>query len=50
MNMTSQGLVEMFEGDFAETCAEKNSAHVDGGREEGLACADPRWREPKFIL
>ena len=29
--MSSFGLGEMTEGDFADTCAEKNSAQVDGG-------------------
>jgi hypothetical protein len=33
--MTSEDLWEMFEGDFADTCAEKLP------RAEGLACADP---------
>ena len=29
--MTSDGLGEMFEGDFADMCTDKNVAHVDGG-------------------
>ena len=33
----------MIEGDFADR---KISAHVDGGRAEGLACADPIARIP----
>ena len=44
--MTSEGLGEMFEGDSADTCAGKMSAHVDGGRVEGLACVDPGARTP----
>ena len=40
--MTSKGLGEMFEGDSADMCA----ASVDGGRAEGLACADPGTRTP----
>ena len=35
LDMTSEGLEEMFEGDFADTCAKKNSAHVDGGPSGG---------------
>ena len=42
--MTSEGLGEMFEGDSADTGAEKVSAHVDGGLSGGLSCADPGAR------
>ena len=37
--MTSEGLWEIFEGDFA-------SLSLMGGRAEGLACADPGARPP----
>ena len=37
--MTSEGFGDMFEGDSADT-------FVDGGRAEGLACADPGARTP----
>ena len=43
--MTSEGLWEMSEGD-RQTCAPEISASVDGGRAEGLACADPGARTP----
>ena len=36
--MTSVGLGEMFEGDFAETCTGIFSLMLMGGRAEGLAC------------
>ena len=38
--MTSEGLGEMFEGDYAETCAGKFPLMSMGGRTEGLACVD----------
>ena len=38
------GLVEMFEGDYADTCAGKFPLVSMGGRAEGLACADPGAR------
>ena len=44
--MTSEGLGVMFEGDFADTCAEIFSLMTMGGRAEGLACADPGARTP----
>ena len=44
--MTSEGLGEMFEGDSADTCAEKFPLALMGGRAEGLACADPGARTP----
>ena len=44
--MTSEGLGEMFEGDSADTCAEKFPLVSMGGRAEGLACADPGARTP----
>ena len=41
LDMISEGLGEMFEGDFADTCAGKFSLVSMGGRAEGLECADP---------
>ena len=38
--MTSEGLGEMFEGDYADTCSGKLPIVSMGGRAEGLACAD----------
>ena len=38
--MTSEGLREMFEGNFADTCAEKFPLMLMGGRAIGQACAD----------
>ena len=37
LEITSEGLGEMFEGDFAETCRGR-------GRAEGLVCANPVTR------
>ena len=34
-DMTSDGLGEMFKGDFAHTCADKFPAQVDGGLSRG---------------
>jgi hypothetical protein len=44
--MTFEGMGEMFEGDSADTCAEKFPLVSMGGRAEGLACADPGARTP----
>ena len=44
--MTFEGLGEMFEGDCAVMCAGKFPLVLMGGREEGLACADPGARTP----
>ena len=44
--MTSKGLGEMFEGDFADTCAVKFPLVSMGGRAGGLACTDPGARTP----
>ena len=44
--MTSEGLGEMFEGDYADTCAGKFPLMSMGGRAEGLACADLGARNP----
>ena len=38
--MTSEGLVEVFEGDSADTCAGKFPLVSMGGRANGQACAD----------
>jgi hypothetical protein len=53
--MTSEGLEEMFEGDFADKCAKKHSAGVDGGLGGGSSVRrhgskDPHWRLQKFFL
>ena len=44
--MTSEGLGEMFEGDFGDMCAEKFPLMLMGGRAEDLACTDPGVRTP----
>jgi hypothetical protein len=51
--MTSEGLVEMFEGDSADTCNGKISAGVDGGPSGGSSVRrhgskDPHWCQRKF--
>ena len=40
----------MFEGDFADKCAEKCPLVSMGGQAEGLACADPRARTPLGMI
>ena len=44
--MTSEGLGEMFEGDFADMCGEKCPLMLMGGQAEGLACIEPGARTP----
>ena len=44
--MTSEGLVEMFEGESAVMCAGKFPLMSMGGPAEGLVCADPGGRTP----
>jgi hypothetical protein len=44
--MTSEGLMEMFEGVSADMCRGKFSIMSMGGQPEGLACADPGTRNP----
>ena len=44
--MTSDGLGNMFEGDFADMCPNFFVAHVDGVRAEDLACTGPGERTP----
>ena len=44
--MTSEGLGEMFEGDSADTCANKFLLVSMGGRKEGLKCVDPGATTP----
>jgi hypothetical protein len=44
--MTCEGMGEIFEGDSADTCAEKFPLVSMGGRAEGLACAEPGARTP----
>ena len=46
LDMTSEGLGEMFEGDSADMWAGKFPLVLMGGRAEGLACADPGARTP----
>ena len=48
LHMTTQGLAEMFEGDFADTCAKTHPlmSMWGGGQEDGQACADPFARTP----
>jgi hypothetical protein len=41
--MTSEGLREMFEGDFAVTCANKVLLMLMGGQANGQVCADGEW-------
>ena len=43
--MTSEGLGEVFKGDFADMCAGKFPLVSMGGRANGQACADGE-REP----
>ena len=44
--MTSAGLGEMFEGDSADTCTVKISAHVDGGPRGGSRVRKPGNEDP----
>ena len=44
--MTSEGFGEMFESEFSDTCTEKCSLVLMGGRAEGLAWPDPEARTP----
>jgi hypothetical protein len=47
LDMTSEGLGEMFEGDYADTGAGKFPLILMGGLAEGVACAaDPRATTP----
>ena len=46
LDMTSEGLGQMFEGDSADTGAGKFPLVSMGDRAEGLACADPGARTP----
>ena len=46
LDMTSEGLGEMFEGDCADMCCEKFPCMLMWGRVEGLVCADPGVRTP----
>ena len=47
--MTSEGLGEMFEGDFADMCAGKFPLVSMGGRAEGLTC-ETREQGPPSAL
>ena len=44
--MTSEGLEEMYEGDYADTCVGKFLLMLMGEQAEGLVCADPGARTP----
>jgi hypothetical protein len=44
LDMASEGLGEIFEGDSADTCTGKFPLMLMGGQVEGLACADPGTR------
>ena len=44
--MTFDGLLDRFEGDYADMCAVKFPLGSMWGRAEGLACADPGARTP----
>jgi hypothetical protein len=46
LDMTPEGLGEMFKGDSADTCTGKFSLMSMGGRVEGIACADLEARTP----
>jgi hypothetical protein len=43
---TSEGLNEMFEGDFSGMCTNKFQLMLVGGQAEGLTCSDPGARTP----
>ena len=47
--MTSEGLGEMFEGDFADTCGEKFPLMSMGGCAECPTCADTGLRTPNGV-
>ena len=50
LHMTTQGLAEMFEGDFADTCAKTHPLMSMGGTRGWSSvcrpvCKDPHWHE-----
>ena len=54
MDITSEGLVEMYDGDFADMCAKKYLL-MDGGTSAALKRAqtereDPHCCERKFLI
>ena len=49
MDMTFEGLGEMFEADSADMCAGIFPLVSMWGRAEGLACADPGARTPSAL-
>ena len=49
MDISSEGLWEMFEGDSADTVARKLPLVSMGGRAEGLTCADLGARTPSAL-
>ena len=50
LDMSSKQLGEMFEGDFADTCARKFPLMLMWGQVEGPTCKDPHQRERKFLV
>ena len=50
LDMTSEGLEEMFEGYFSDMGANKIPHIAIGGRAEGLACVDPGVRTPIGVI
>ena len=46
MDITSEGLGEMFKGDFADKCTNTFPLMLMGGQVESLACADTGARFP----
>ena len=43
--MTSKGLGEIFEGDFADTYGEKSLLVLMEGQAEGVMCAEPIYKK-----
>ena len=46
LDMTFEGLQEMFKGDYADTCTETCLLMSIRAKAEGLACTDPGARTP----
>ena len=46
LDMTFEGLGEMFEGDSADTCGGQFPLVLMGGQTEGLSCTDTGARTP----
>jgi hypothetical protein len=47
--MTSEGLGEMFKGDFADMCAQISTCVNGGCSAKVLVCADPGGRTPSAL-